>query len=149
VAADSADVVEGVCNMGVAMRFTQPTQVCSLCVWLALLCKTDSWRMWNVVTASLTCQVLTAHHCPQVVLTSAKETTTRLENSGGKGGKEGAAAAAAAAANKVRLVDEHVTTASSARAHISPQSLGAQTPTPTCCCTHRRSVQLLNRKGRH
>lgn len=27
VAADSADVVEGVANMGVAMRYAQPTQV--------------------------------------------------------------------------------------------------------------------------
>lgn len=28
VAADSADVVEGVANMGVAMKYAQPSQVC-------------------------------------------------------------------------------------------------------------------------
>jgi hypothetical protein len=34
VAADSADVVEGVANMGVAMKYAQPTQVClSACLF--------------------------------------------------------------------------------------------------------------------
>lgn len=51
VAADSADVVEGVANMGVAMKYAQPTQV--------------RWDGWTAVAKRQKCAMLHAqpHDC--------------------------------------------------------------------------------------
>lgn len=114
VAADSADVVEGVANMGVAMKYAQPTQVrvavgsrqeIGAQYWVAAQAAnqgcTHPWSARTGVccelfflTALCVCAGMCVCVCAdQVVLTSAKETSKRVETT--------EKAAAAGAANKV------------------------------------------------